>query len=310
MMSDRQPQRVQALLDLGRPAEAFELAQHLLTARPDDPWLLVWAALAKQRLGEHKVARDYAQRSLVSDPMFAFGQVVLAYTFIRERPRRALREFERAVVMDPLSHEAHLGVTKAVWRISEAPIPSAPPIQNPVWCRRSEIERAREAADRAVELEPGIVDCHEASARVAFLERRYAPALEAIERARAVDPNRASVIELEATILSHLGLHAEAGDALASAVRSEPVASTGIGKLRQIEADGRLAVYVLPAVLAVLMTVVSVLDPDLTGADLAWLFGTYVAVGAMILFYWKGRQRAKALSDEARQLIEHSRQLD
>jgi len=309
---DRTPnprQQVTTLLDLGRPQEAFEAAQQSLVQMPNDRNLLALAALAQLRLSNLRLARQYSEQSLAADPTYAFGQLTLAYTYLPNRPRRALAEFERAVAMDPDNYANHLGVSRAVWRIAGAPLESNPPIQNPIWCRKSEITRAVEAADRAASLEPTSADAHIDVARAAFLDRRYRDALTAADTARELDPMDAHAAEVQATVLKRLGLHTEAGDSLVSAVRAQPERTAAVTRLQQVKNEGSFGLVFIIVVLAAMMTFVAFADPEITIGDIVALIGTYLFCGAFGVYFWIHHKRAKSLSAEAKEILEQSTKL-
>jgi tetratricopeptide (TPR) repeat protein len=303
-------QQVQMLLDLGRPADAFTLATELLAHSPDDRVVLGWAALAQLRLGVKDEARRLSHRALSVDPTYAYAQLLAAYTYLPQRPRKALPEFERAIAMDPDDFENHVGLVKAVWRIAASPLPSDPPIHSPRWCRKAERTRAVEAAERAVTLAPSEVDAHVAVARAAYLAGHYPDAISACDSARQLDPTNTEAAHIQATVLERLGLHAEAGDSLVSAVHARPADTAAVNRLQQIQAEGDWGIFFLIAVIFGVFTYVAFADPDLTAGDFAAIGIAYLFCASMGWYFWHRRKRAKLLSEEAAKIIAASRKLN
>lgn len=297
------------LLDLGRPADALALANELLAQTPDDRVLLAWAALAQLRLGACDEARRLAQQALGVDPTYAYAQLLVAYTYLPQRPRTALPEFERAIAMDPDNYENHVGLVKAVWRIAASPVPSNPPIHNGRWCRKTERTRAIEAAERAVGLAPSQVDAHVAVARAAYLAGRYRDAIAASDSARQLEPSDTDAAHIQATVLERLGLHAEVGDSLVSAVHARPVDTAAVTRLQRIQTEGDWGIFALIAGIVGLFTYVAFVDRDITAGDVVAIGGAYLVCALMAGYLWRRRKRAKALSEEATKIIAAFRNL-
>ncbi|HEX4737511.1 MAG TPA: tetratricopeptide repeat protein [Allosphingosinicella sp.] len=144
-----------------------------------------------------------------------------------ESLRQARDLFGRAIAEDPAYAEAYAGLANTYLLLREysgMPDSEAYP-------------RAREAAERALSLNPNLADAHSALAFVTFFWTRDWPrALEGFRRATALDPSSASAWHWYGTALLHAGRPDQALAALDQAQQREPSS-------RSIVADKALAAY-------------------------------------------------------------------
>jgi len=117
----------------------------------------------------------------------------LALVDRRDRPgnlERAVTHLERALEADPHFARGHALLGQASWEIYDE-------TGEPVWA-----DRARDAVQEALRLEPEDANVRLALARIYSGRGRTVEALEEVRRARALDPNSDGSMRLLATILA------------------------------------------------------------------------------------------------------------
>lgn len=124
----------------------------------------------------------------------------------------AIELFERAVAIDP---EYALAWATLSNSHSGMPIHSDSPALE-AW------QRARDAATRAVEIQPDMAEAQIALGRVGLFDRDWRAAESALRQALAIDPDAAEAHLLLGHLLSQTGRHAEAVAEMASARGLDP----------------------------------------------------------------------------------------
>jgi TolB-like protein/DNA-binding winged helix-turn-helix (wHTH) protein/Tfp pilus assembly protein PilF len=127
--------------------------------------------------------------------------------------KKSIEYYERAVAVDPNYALAYAGMAdsyiQGIWHVPFEP--------------KTAIERAREAARRAIELDESIAEAHVALANVYAMEWDRADQNREIERAIDLSPNYARAHHTRAFCLSVLGLHDKAIEEIKLAEDLDPL---------------------------------------------------------------------------------------
>lgn len=167
--------RADALLELGRGEEARRMAAAALAEDPEDPALLALLTRAHLQLDEDQAAFDSALRVVAAAPDDEWGHRLVSIALQRlGQHGEALRAATAAVRLDPDSWRTHLQ-----YALAASHVPGYLP-------------SARQAADRTVQLAPHEPDAHFASGSVAHRQHEFERAREAYERTLALDPEHSS----------------------------------------------------------------------------------------------------------------------
>jgi Tfp pilus assembly protein PilF len=158
---------------------------------------------------------DLAERelraSLARDPENWLPHALLAVALMRQgRREESVREAREAAGREPGIAYAHYVLALTLSRGGD---------------RKSAAE-ARDAAGRALELEPGDPDHHVLAGWMDLEEKRWGDALAGAEKALALDPEHVDGANLRAQALVKLGRGSEAGATLESALARDPESDT------------------------------------------------------------------------------------
>lgn len=152
------------------------------------------------------------------------------YDWERRTPdslHRAVDLFGRAIAEDPDYAEAYAGLANSYLLLREYSVMPEP----------EAYLKARQAAERALALDPRLADAHAALAFVTFFwTRDWARGLQGFERAIALDPGCAAAWHWYGTALYHAGRYDDALRALNEALQREPTS-------RSIVADRALVQF-------------------------------------------------------------------
>lgn len=124
-----------------------------------------------------------------------------------------LRWFKRAIELDPNHAPAYAGIADA-YLILAAYLSIPPEIA---------VERAREAAEKALELDPTLAEAHSALAGVRLHAWDWQGAEEELQIAIRLNPNYANAFLWYAEILSYQGRHEEAVELIRTAKALDPL---------------------------------------------------------------------------------------
>ena len=131
------------------------------------------------------------------------------------RLRKSLRAYEAAIALDPEFADAYAGYARAavdVWRFDYIQfMPSA-------LARKT----AKDAANKALELNPDVPTAHSVLALLKMVEGEHASAIEAARRAVYLDPNNSDAYVNLTVVLGYAGQHTEALEAITTALRLNP----------------------------------------------------------------------------------------
>ena len=236
---DADLKRAQQLLDLGRAAQAREVAASVLAARPNSAGALRLLARCHMALGDHREAVRIARAAVAADPASEHGYRILSTALRRiKNKREAAAAAAEAVRLAPQEWRAHAALAQSLYRRSpkralaaaEQARRLAPENPEPHYlcgvtlsALRYREGEARAAYLRALEIDPQ----HTASLNgLALLDQRgwrFASAARGFRRALGADPQHPTVQRnLEALLLLRLwclGWLAVAGDVVVAAGR-------------------------------------------------------------------------------------------
>ena len=163
-----------------------------------------------------------------------------------EANARAAEMLERAVTLDPDFALAWAALSTVAFSLAAYDsVPSAPGV-----------ERARAAALKALELEPGLAEAHVCLSRVLTVDWDWQGATASLDRARELAPNNPQVLRAMGRHLGYLGRHDEATEYLRQAVIVDPLAPAShfnlggrllyAGRLEEAEASYKRALELNP----------------------------------------------------------------
>lgn len=127
--------------------------------------------------------------------------------------RAARHHFEEAIALDPGFARAYAGLALTYSREAIDGWTSAP---------ASSLRLAAQFADKAARMDPSLPQVHFVTGQVRLFQRRHTAAIEAAERATAVDPNYADAYALLAWSLNYAGRPRKALASLEQAMRLNP----------------------------------------------------------------------------------------
>ncbi len=131
------------------------------------------------------------------------------------RLRKGLLAYEAAIALDPEFADAYAGYARAavdVWRFDYLSVMSGALAH----------KTAKDAADKALELNPDIPTAHSVLALLRMVEGEHARAIEAARRAVYLDPNNSDAYVNLTVVLGYAGQHTEALEAIRTALRLNP----------------------------------------------------------------------------------------
>lgn len=139
--SDADLKRAQQLFDLGRAAQAREVAASVLAARPSSPGALRLLARCHMALGEHREAVRIARAAVAADPAAEHGYRILSTALRRIKSHReAADAAAEAVRLAPQEWRAYATLAQSLYRVDR--------------------RRALAAAEQARRLAPEIAETH------------------------------------------------------------------------------------------------------------------------------------------------------
>ena len=161
---------------LEQAAESYRLA---IEASPQDPDLYVALARVLVFAGRPAEAETEARNALLINPELSAARAVLAWSLDFQGPDHLIEaeaEVRAALASDPDFALGHAFLAEIL-------------IDQYVTLDEGDYRDAVAAADRAVQLDPNIVETHRARAYVLENTSNYAEALEEYQRALTVNPN-------------------------------------------------------------------------------------------------------------------------
>ena len=178
-MTEADPGRVIAhvatLVDLGRYQQAIRQLASILATDPHNSHALCLLARARLGVNDNKGAETAAAAAIAADPDNEWALRIASLALQRmDFTSDSVRMARRAVGIAPTIGETHARLAMAL------------------AADNSNLDEARHAADRAVELNPHAVDAYLAVGAVALADRRPRDAQQAIAHALAIDPTSAA----------------------------------------------------------------------------------------------------------------------
>jgi Flp pilus assembly protein TadD len=165
--------RAEALLGLGRAAEARAHVVDVLAADPRNATALRQLARCQAAIGELDDALTTARRAIAAEPEAEHGHRVLSHVLLKRRDfTGAVRAARQALHLAPDNWRGHLSLVEAL--------------------RRVDGPSAYTAARRLVELAPQEPDAHIAYGSAAAAAGDRVTARRSFERALALDPSNAT----------------------------------------------------------------------------------------------------------------------
>ena len=241
--------RAQQLFNLGRAAQAREVAASVLAARPNSPAALRLLARCHMALGRHREAVPIARAAVAADPGSEHGYRVLSEALRQSnRHREATAAAAEAVRLAPQQWQTHAALAQSLYRVSlrralaaaEQARRLAP--ENPethylcgaiLRALRDRQGQARAAYLRALEIDPQ----HAASLNgLALLDQgglQFGSAVRGFRRALGADPQR-RMVHRNLEVLFLLRLWCLGWLALAGAVVVAAGESGGTGRIRAL----------------------------------------------------------------------------
>jgi TolB-like protein/class 3 adenylate cyclase/Tfp pilus assembly protein PilF len=164
--------------------------------------------------GEKRQIEEHGTENLEAYQLYLQG-LSLFHKFSKEALHSSIASFERALQQDPAFAEAYAGIAGAYQQLGNSSLLTP----------RDAFEKARAAAEKALELDDTIVEAHLAAATMSqYLDYDQARARPAYEQAVELAPNSALAHELYGIMyLSPMGRHQEAIAQLRRAVELDPV---------------------------------------------------------------------------------------
>lgn len=218
---DTDLRRAQQLLDLGRAAQARELAASVLAARPNSPVALRLLARCHMALGEHREAVRVARVAVAADPGAEHGFRILS-TALRQikKHREAADAAAEAVRLAPQEWRTHSALAQSLYRVNrrralaaaEEARRLAPLNPEPHYLcgallatQRYRQEEARAAYRRALEIDPQHLPSLNGLALLDERRWRFASAARGFRSALGTNPQHHAVQRnLEALVLLRL----------------------------------------------------------------------------------------------------------
>ncbi|GAA6139856.1 hypothetical protein NBRC116583_36030 [Arenicella sp. 4NH20-0111] len=127
---------------------------------------------------------------------------------------RAVAAFEKAIEEDPAFTKAWANLAIANFTLPEYSTTSH-------W--RDHIEKAKEQAMHALQLDPNVAWAQRAKAGILSYELQLDLAVEAYEKAYELEPNNPELMFVRGYILAAIGLHAQADELMRNALDREPL---------------------------------------------------------------------------------------
>lgn len=280
---------IQALLDLGRDADAADAARRVLAARPDDPDVLRLYAIALLEDDPHTAAGVIRRATGLrpNDP-----DMMLTTALVQWRigdPLTALRAVDAAVELAPSSPRPHL-LRAAILHSNAAGIRGK--------SKQRQLADARSSAQRAVSMAPNLAEAHGMLALVELEDRNHDEARRHAEEALRLDPEQGHARTVLGEVAEYRGDVATAGDHYVAAARTGSASGmrrlAGVGGAEQ--RDSRLELVALAIGGIVVAAIVSGFNRQLglvVYLVLAAALGWYAIVG-------RASMRRRGLSDDAR----------
>lgn len=172
---------------------------------------------AADTVAEVKAAASGRTENAEAHELYLQGRFFLHRTTEKE-VARSVECFERAIALDPTFALAWAHLSGAFW--TQAGHGWVPPAEG--------FERAREAANRVIELAPQLAEGHVCISRVLVAaDRDWAGATSALERAIALAPDNPFALRAWGRHLSFLGRGEESLQCLRKAVALDPMSAAG-----------------------------------------------------------------------------------
>ena len=236
---DADLKRAQQLFDLGRAAQAREVAASVLAARPDSAAALRLLARCHMALGEHREAVRIARAAVAADPTAEHGYRVLSTALHRIKNRReAAAAAAEAVRLAPQEWRAYAALAQSLYHLNPSRALAAAEQarrlapENPethylcgaaLRALGTRQDEARAAYLQALEIDPQHLPSLNGLALLDQSRWRFASAARGFRRALGANPQHQAVqTNLEALVLLRLwclGWLAVAADVVVAAGR-------------------------------------------------------------------------------------------
>lgn len=197
-------QRADALMDLGRDAEAVALLRQALTSDPDNPYAYVRLASALLEAGSAQDALEASEAAVRLAPDLESGHRLRAITLLElGQKRRALEAAQEAVRLEP-------DFPYALYTLVRAQVANRK--------RRD----AKKTAERGRSIAPDDPDAHHMLGLVALESHKWKEAETHYRKALAIAPDHAVSINNLGVALRAQGRHKEAVDLFTAAAKADP----------------------------------------------------------------------------------------
>lgn len=218
--------RVEQLIDLGRFAEARDLARESLEEAPDDAMMLSKLADIERHISGPERALEIVERALALDGQRATFHAQRAYFLsLIGRHEEADAGFVDALTLDPNHRFALAARVEAVLRDPRS------------TKRKHKSERmgaAKYCADALLTTYPNTAVSHLMDAKVKLANRDFDGCDAAAAHALRLEPDNPVGHQLVGLAAEAKGDTRKAGDAFVSAQRIDPTSSTGLEGLRRL----------------------------------------------------------------------------
>jgi tetratricopeptide (TPR) repeat protein len=213
--------RAQQLFDLGRAAQAREVAATVLAARPNSPAALRLLARCHMALGEHREAVRVARAAVAADPAAEHGYRILSAALRRIKSHReAAAAAAEAVRLAPHEWRAYSALAQSLYRVNPRQALAAAEEARRLAPENAEThylvgvtlralgireEEARASYLRALEIDPQHMPSLNGLALLDERRWRFASAARGFRRALGADPqHRVVQRNFEALVLLRL----------------------------------------------------------------------------------------------------------
>jgi tetratricopeptide (TPR) repeat protein len=280
---DRELERVEALLELGRPDEAIPRVAALVAAAPDDSRRLALLAEALLDAGRPQESLTAAQRAVAADPGSSRAHSLACAALLDlERYGEAASAAREGLRLAPHEQAHLLNLAYALAGTAEAAAALGPR-------RRRLVREARAAAKEAVRLDPDSADAHATLGYVASVGGPRRAAVASYRRALQIDPHHAlASSNLGAIRLNTYRLH-QAGLQLSAALVSDPSLEVAHQNLAVLLRRG-LVVVTAVSVVAV-FPLVAGLEVEAQTGSRTWRTGVGAAFLGLLVLAWTALRR-------------------
>lgn len=296
-MAESLEQRVTALAEIGRVADAAKAARDGLATEPDNAELHRLLAICLSETGDHAGATAAGERAVALRPDDADSHKALGIAVYRTgRHEEASEHFGRAIALRPNDYRNH------TWQ-AEALLKQVTSRFRPAITRSSTVvDRAEHHANEAVRLRPDRPEGHVMLGKVEIIRKNSFAATAHARRALAIDPNNAVAHQVLGLGAQLTGDTKAASDHFVTAGRINPSSRGNLALLKGLRGGlpiGGIALFFIARI-------VVKAGGALGGVVLA-IVVLAVFVAAVVLWpRWKAR---RDMSPEARAVLDRDRKM-